>query len=352
MTTSLLPTTRKLARIARLESSTPLTDQLNVSKVEEWTVVTSVDDTNVGVFFEPDALLPESEWFSSLKIKHRLVKVIKIRGVISQGLFAPRERFDGIHPPELFDQIGEDVTSQLGVTKVADVEDPSEALAKLALVKGETKLEWSSIFPKGPGKTDEPRVQNVKEMMEELRGKPYYITLKVDGTSATYTWNSSVSPPNLIVCSRNNILTQPSKDYHPVALKYHLEEKLKNHPNWVLQAENYGPKINKNLLKSKEVDFFVFNVHDTSTGSRLGYNEFLSACRELEVPHVPILEVGSSFNYTVDELIEMSKGVYDGTDHHREGIVVRSQEPLRFEGEMLSFKVINPDYLVNKYKQV
>jgi hypothetical protein len=68
------------------------------------------------------------------------------------------------------------------------------------------------------------------------------------------------------------------------------------------------------------------------------------------VPHVPVLEVGSSFNYTVDELIEMSKGVYIGTDHHREGIVIRSQEPLRFEGEMLSFKVINPDYLVNKYK--
>jgi hypothetical protein len=183
-------------------------------------------------------------------------------------------------------------------------------------------------------------------MLEALIGKPYYITLKIDGTSATYGYFND----HLVICSRNNVLTEPNKDYHPVAVRYNLAEKLKNHPNWVIQSENYGPKINKNLLNTKQVDFYVFNIFDTNTCRRLGYKDFLAACDELEVPHVPVLEEGESFNYTIEELCEMSKGKYEGTSNNREGIVIRSSEALMFEGEPLSFKVINEDYLVGKWK--
>jgi RNA ligase (TIGR02306 family) len=352
MASTVLPTKRKLARVVCLEEVSSLDEKLNVSKVEGYTVVTgpSTKNGDVGVFFEVDAILPENTtWVDALSLRRKVIKAIKIRNVVSQGLFVPKENFKDVVSSEVFDQIGTDLTSILKITKVADEEDPGETAAKLAISKeklGVDSLSWSKVFPRGPSKTDEPRVQGNKKMLEALIGKPYYITLKIDGTSATYGYFND----HLVICSRNNVLTEPNKDYHPVAVRYNLAEKLKNHPNWVIQSENYGPKINKNLLNTKQVDFYVFNIFDTNTCRRLGYKDFLAACDELEVPHVPVLEEGESFNYTIEELCEMSKGKYEGTSNNREGIVIRSSEALMFEGEPLSFKVINEDYLVGKWK--
>jgi hypothetical protein len=45
----------------------------------------------------------------------------------------------------------------------------------------------------GPPKTDEPRVQSNLELLEALKGMPYYITEKIDGSSGTFgIWNGEL----------------------------------------------------------------------------------------------------------------------------------------------------------------
>jgi hypothetical protein len=41
----------------------------------------------------------------------------------------------------------------------------------------------------------------------------------------------------------------------------------------------------------------------------------------------------------MEQLLELAKGKYDGTNNHREGIVVRSKD------KAISFKVLNNDFL-------
>ena len=170
----------------------------------------------------------------------------------------------------------------------------------------------------------------------------------MDENSATFR---SVAG-QLVVCSRNNVLTEFSPQYHSVAARYQLAAKLAERPHLVLQGEIYGPKVNKNLLGVHTLDLAVFTIHDTRTGDRLSYQAYVDMCKELGVPYVPVLETGVAFKYTVDELVEMSKGHYehkDGRIVHREGIVVRAQDgSLRHEGDFVSFKIINPDYLLQK----
>ena len=69
---------------------------------------------------------------------------------------------------------------------------------------------------------------------------------------------------------------------------------------------------------------------------------------QLGLKFVPVLEIGSSFSYTRDELLELSVGKYN---HHfasakpsqeREGIVIRS-----ICGD-ISFKAINNQFLLKE----
>lgn len=46
---------------------------------------------------------------------------------------------------------------------------------------------------RGPPKTDEPRVQSNLELLEALKGMPYYVTEKIDGSSGTFgIWNGEL----------------------------------------------------------------------------------------------------------------------------------------------------------------
>jgi hypothetical protein len=63
---------------------------------------------------------------------------------------------------------------------------------------------------------------------------------------------------------------------------------------------------------------------------------------------VPIVEEGEAFDYTLEQLLEISKGKYEGTNNHREGIVIRPKVNMysdKLKGP-LSFKCINNDYLL------
>ena len=191
--------------------------------------------------------------------------------------------------------------------------------------------------------SDEIRIQSAPELIEQLKGKPYYITTKLDGTSGTvYFIDGKVG-----CCSRSReIKEEPNALYWQPVFKYGLREKLAEYGKpIVLIGEICGPGIQKNRLQLSEPDWFIFDVIDWSNGGpeHMALHNALAVCDSLGLKMVPIEENCNSlpFNYTLEELLEKAKGKYpSGQD--KEGIVVRDY----YNPKQISFKVINNDFLL------
>jgi len=281
----------------------------------KWRGVVRKTDFTVGdkcLVFLPDAIIPENPSMEFLRSSNWRVKMRRFRGAPSEVVIIPHA----------FDHIGDDLTKSCGVTKY--VKDMPAKLAGIC----------KSTFPSFIPKTDEPNWQRCEEWIALLKGQPYYITEKADGSSSTaYTWKGEFG-----VCSRNYELLESEKNgYWQIANRYNLREKLPE--GYAIQWETCGPGIQKNPMGLKLIAGFAFNVFDIEKQQYLDYpsqNNFLAALNFCPVRH---LDNGPSFNF--DDLTELAKGKYDsGVD--REGIVIRSQFPIA--GQRISFKAINLDY--------
>ena len=201
-------------------------------------------------------------------------------------------------------------------------------------------------FPSDIPKTDELRIQSVPRMLEELKGKPYYISVKCDGSSCTVFHDGT----EVRVCSRNMMKSKEGENRFWKSVSKYNVDKLSEYPFIVLQGETCGPGIQKNRLKLKEFDFFVFNVYDRKRGVYLDIKEATEIVAALGMKFVPIIEMCPSFDYSLERLLEAAKGKYDGTDNNREGIVIRPQTEMTFRKGSgllrLSFKAINNDFLL------
>jgi RNA ligase (TIGR02306 family) len=273
-------------------------------------------------------------WNDNLK-KYRL-KSVKLKKQLSQGLALPTSVF----PILAGLTAGADVTDLLGIEKY---EPPIPA----QIVGDARSFSWPI------SKTDEVRVQLDDEygFIESLTGKPYYISLKLDGTSSSFLIDPKDGTYH--VCGRN-FSYRRSHD-HPfwkISERYNIEQGLRSF--WerghrlALQGEIVGPGIQKNPLGLSHADLYIFNVIDIRTGQKLCLDKSLIVTSQLGLNFVPIVDKGSSFHYTKTDLLEMAKGKYkthfpsakDFQD--REGIVIRS-----LCGEV-SFKAINNDFLLKE----
>jgi RNA ligase (TIGR02306 family) len=339
---------RKLASIQNIKyvKSIPDADSIETVGILGWEVVTKKGEfqpNDLCVFFEIDSLLPEipefeflrkSCWNDNLK-KYRL-KSVKLRKQLSQGLALPINVFpilSGLN-------IGTDVTEVLGIEKY---EPPIPAQ-----ISGDAKR-----FTWPISKIDETRVQLDDEykFIERLTGKPYYISLKLDGTSSTFL----IDPKDetFHVCGRN--FSYKESEHHKfwvLSRKYKIEQGLRDYWNKghriALQCECAGPGIQKNPLGLSDHDLFIFNVVNIDTNHKLCLDDSQNIVENLGLKFVPIVDKGSSFAYNKNDLLEMAKGKYkthfssakDSQD--REGIVIRSMC-----GE-ISFKAINNDFLLKE----
>lgn len=339
---------RKLASIQTVKCIKPIPDADNIETVGVlgWEVVSKKGEFKPGdtcVFFEIDSLLPEisefeflrkSCWNDNLK-KYRL-KSCKLKKQLSQGLALPTSVF----PILAGLTAGADVTDLLGIEKY----DPPIPTS----ISGDAK---KFIWP--ISKTDETRVQLDDEygFIENLTGKPYYISLKLDGTSSTFLIDPQDETYH--VCGRN--YSYKESEHHKfwvLSRKYNIEQGLRDYWNKghriALQGECVGPGIQKNPLGLSDHDIFIFNVVDITKNEKLCLEQSLMITRMLGLKFVPIVDKGSSFGYTKTDLLEMAKGKYkthfdsakDSQD--REGIVIRS-----ICGE-ISFKAINNDFLLKE----
>jgi RNA ligase (TIGR02306 family) len=352
---------RKLASIQIVNGIEPIpnAEAIERARVLGWWVVTKKGEYQPGdkvVYCEIDSLLPERPEFEFLRASSFKpaqtdatgeeilpagfrIKTVKLRGQVSQGICFP----PSILPEAAPTDEGADVTDVLGIRKW----EPPLSLSVSGRVKGG--------FPGFLPKTDETRVQVLETVLDRHRGKTFYVTEKLDGTSFT----AFVRQGEFGICSRNLWMDESDESniLVRVARGLRLEEKLRTSCERLgfdvaLQGEVIGPGIQKNKYVLSAVTLRVFNVLNVDTYRLLDHAAMLDLLRELELEAVP--QLGTlTLDHAVDELVALSEGTSVlNPKVQREGVVLRAltEEYDEDIGGRLSFKVINPKFLL-KYDE-
>ena len=327
--------TRKLAHIEKIISIEAIegADRIEKARILGWQTVIKKGEFKVGdlvVYVETDAILPEKPEFEFLRNRKFRIRTIRLKNVISQGIAFPLSMLpDGIQIEE-----GLDVTETLNIHKY----EPPIPAQLSGIVKG--------AFPSFIPKTDETRIQSVPDVLVRHKGKVFFISEKLDGTSATYYLRDG----EFGVCSRNLELRETDKNtFWIIARKYDYESKLRAcGRNVAVQGEVIGPGIQKNRYKLKAPSLFIFNVFDIDSYKYADFKEFTEFASNYGFDAVPILNTEYVLDNTVDELVELSKGTSIlNAEIQREGIVMRTLIECQDEElGRLSFKVVNPEYLL------
>lgn len=244
-----------------------------------------------------DSLLPKTLGFAFMEHYGYRVRMAKFRGMPSEAL---------IFPQTIRGSVGDDVTEQAGVTKY---EKPIPTC-----LAGEVYGGFPSFIPK----TDEPNFQSVPEMVEALKGRSYYVTVKVDGSSGTaYRVDGHFG-----VCSRNWELRETERN----AFWRCMTEPWRNIPSgYAVQFEVAGPGIQGNAMGLKTIQPFAFQVWDMQGKRYLNYCEFQSFIVGYGLPSVDVCATGDAWGCDSDEALRMfAEGVYSN-GMQREGVVLRPQ---------------------------
>lgn len=360
---------RQLASIQKIHSIKPIAgrDRVDQAKVLEWPVIIGKGIYNEGdlvCFFEIDSVLPQIPEFEDMaKTKYR-VKTFKVNGqdgpIYGQGYCIPFNLFkqvvdtrttfwddleeQGFEGSQVVWDEGQDVTTILGVTKY----EPPIDQAKFK--SGDAKGDFPThIIPK----TDETRLEACSNILDEIKGQPYVITLKYDGTSATYLNVDGA----VVACSRNLMVKSPEESgkgsaYWDMVDKYPgIKAMLLENPNIAIQGEIYGEGIQKNPFGIKGKDFVVFNLYYTNERRYAEHLDMLAWCTRYALPVVQVIEAKLSFDYTYEDVCKLSEVTYQPSGKVGEGIVIRPLKEQRskvLKGERMSFKKINPAFLVKE----
>ena len=327
-------TERKLATVETIQEIQSIQNADNIVKarIRNWWVVVRKDQFKIDdkcIYFEIDSLLPMyNPMFDGLgkynSIKEQdgttgyRIRTVKLRGQISQGLALP---CNGDLP------IGTDLTEELGIIKYDPYQDPKIRLSSDNGAEG--------LFPCFIPKTDEERVQNLN--IEDLRGKRFICTEKLDGTSFT----AYKKYGQLKVCSRNLILREDENSiYWKIARKYNLDTILGE--GVAMQGEIVGEGIQGNRLRLKDQELYIFYMYDFEA------QEYYYHIQMQGLKYVPIIDgFEIDNNITIEDLIERSNGLKSQLNENRlaEGIVYYR---INKDGSKESFKVINNKYLLKE----
>ena len=379
---------RKLASIVVIESCDPIpdTDRLSVATMvgKGWKVVTARDEFQKGQFalyLEIDSFLPsDDERYAFLRdrclrrfvsksgnvLREGLkIKTIKLRGVISQGLLMPLDKFPEITArikgleiglpaddgePAVIVQplIGADVTKLLNVEHYDEVKEqlqPETGSPISADAKGNFPTDYCP-------KTDEIRLQACTDYFETQKGKLFEVTEKRDGSSISFGYCPLIDAEEpFMVCSRNLRLKQVKADgTMPMMWKLvkdsGFEDKCKTVPNLMFQAEFCGCGVNKNRDKLNGYTIEVFRIYDVEKQEFVEAGERKVLCDRLEIPHVPIIEAQMDvFNrfHTIDEILPFADGK-TARGNPREGLVFKEVGTTH----PCTFKVVSNKYLLSE----
>jgi RNA ligase (TIGR02306 family) len=337
---------RKLASIRRISDiqEIPGADMIELAIVDGWKVVVAKEVghkiNDLVVYCEIDSFLPIREEFEFLrKSSYKKMgdqegfrlKTIRLRGQVSQGLILPIVVLNPLDTNIYITPFeGLDVTEMLGIVKY-EPPIPAELSGK---VKG--------LFPSFIRKTDEERIQNLASEYEEMKKHTYYVTEKLDGSSATFYYNNG----EFSVCSRNlELLETEGNTFWKVARELDLENKLKEYGiNLSIQGELIGESVQGNPYKIKGQTVRFFNLFDIDLQEYHSLSMFQLLMTDLGLETVPVLNTHFHLPETIDELLLMADGKSElNPNFDREGVVIRSLD------RKISFKVISNKFLL-KYE--
>jgi len=337
---------RKLATIRRIDAVRPIpdADAIECAVIGGWTTVVKKDEFKAGelaVYCEIDSWIPhEVAPFLSKgnfprvynEVKGERLRTIKLRGQLSQGLLLPLSTLTMVES-ELFE--GLDVSFPLGIVKYE-----APVPAQLA---GEVK----GMFPGWIQKTDQERVQNLKEEFDHWLGEQHAweVTEKLDGSSMTVYLRDG----EFGVCSRNlELKPSETNSLWKVAVRNDLELKLRRaNRNLALQGELIGEGIQGNPYKMKGQEFFLFDIYDIGTSKYFTPAERRAFIEEHNINHVPVLAFGAELRDTlginsIDGILKFAEGksVMGMIGCEREGLVFKSKTM------QCSFKAISNKFLL------
>ena len=334
---------RKLASVRKISDLSPIegADKIEVATIDGWKVVVAKDvGHKVGdlvIYCEIDSFLPirpEFEFLRKSSYKKMSdgtegfrLKTIKLRGQVSQGLILPLSL---VEYTNINFEVGMDVTLMLGINKY-EPPIPAQLAGK---VKG--------LFPSFIRKTDEERVQNLSDQYNELKTHTYYVTEKLDGSSATFYYKDGVFG----VCSRNlELLETEGNTFWKVARELDLENKMKSlGKNISIQSELIGESVQGNPYKIKGQTIRCFNLFNIDTQEYSSLTDFRDTVEMLGLETVPVLNTNFKLPDTIDELLKFADSKSElNPNYDREGIVIRTLD------RKISFKVISNKFLL-KYE--
>jgi RNA ligase (TIGR02306 family) len=339
---------RKLASIRKIDAIRPIegADAIECAVVGGWTVVVKKDEFAAGdlaVYCEIDSWIPHAlAPFLSKGSEPRVydgiagerLRTIKLRGQLSQGLLLP---FTVMNPR--MNELGEHLDNAEGF-------DCSELLG---IVKYEAPIpaqlagEVKGMFPGWIQKTDQERIQNLKEELAYWAKEQHVweITEKLDGSSMTVYLRDG----EFGVCSRNlELKPNESNSLWKVAVANDLELKLRRAGrNIALQGELIGEGIQGNPYKIKAQDFFLFDIYNIDTNKYFTPAERKAFVDEFDIKHVPVLgTLTMDESTTIDTLLTSAEGksVMGMIGCEREGLVFKSRDM------QCSFKAISNKFLL------
>ena len=332
---------RKLVTVEKILDVKPASnaDALEIVKVRGWNVVVKKGDFKVGdvvLYFEIDSTLPESDSrFSFLMHKGvksivvdgvdyrgHVLRTMKLRGNLSQGLVLPLSDFPEVNPES------EDIAGDLGVVKY---EPPIPAnLSGQILGK----------FPSEVRKTDAERVQNLESSWDAIKKHRWVATEKIDGSSVTLGFDGE----KFRACSRNwELRVTDDLSSYDVAKRYGIADVLKAHPGLWIQAELAGPGVQGNKLRLSGQRLFIFNV--IKNGEYLPRSQWHDRLLKNAAPTLP-LELPETVSETVSQVDGMMSTI--SPDRFAEGVVWHSAigQGLDYLDGRDCFKAINNSWLL------
>lgn len=336
-----------LASIQRISNIVPIqgADNIVLAKVLGFQSVVKKNEFVEGslvVFVLPDTVMPEDPRWEWLGKNHWRVKLVKLRGVYSQGVILPLSIFPEIDPNNVVE--GQDVTETVGALKF-EKEPPKDLNAK-------------GHLPSFIKKTDEPNLLGVPHWIDQFKGKEVIITSKYNGSSGSFFLNKG----EFGVCSRNLELKEGNNAFWNVARKHSIEAKLRSFaamlklgnkdltelPNVAVQGEVYGEGLNGNDLGIKGVDLALFNLINVDARAYCHDSWLTAFCDDYRIPKVKTVWKGI-FDFTLEQLQEMADNLKYDNGADCEGLVIRPEvEEITPEGERLSAKIISRKFLAKK----
>ena len=367
---------RELCYLVKVDDIKPIDgkDRVECAVIGGWTIMVrkgQFKPGSIGIYFEVDSKVPETESFAFLANKHYKIKTQKYKTpnghFYSQGLLMHPEDF-GFKTDEMgnvyingkLHQVDDEtrfLTKELGVI-YAEAEDNTRKansvpnakyramgarhpkLFKKPWVRWMMKRNWgkkimffffgkkkdkSNAWPVGkfPGvaKTDQERCENMPWVLKDKT--PFIVTQKCDGSSATYILErKKYNKFEFYICSRNVRMMKPDQEcfygnrnyYWEVAIKYDIENKmrdyLKNNPDISFicwQGEICAPGIQSNPHHLKDTHFYCFHMTDSKTG-RFDIREAKKVWEKYNMEVVPIVNE----NYIMPDDFEEFKASADG----------------------------------------